>query len=273
LTNDTRIIKQYEGFLKTPQLFKTSKSLNAEIFESNLSVDNSSIKDIINELSRQKYLGKRAELFLLQYLMSSERYSEISHSLQIQDNNTTIGEIDMICYDNLFQKWIHIELVYKLYVFIGQDNFDDFTQWIGPNLKDRLSYKMDKLMSRQLPLGQHQKILEKIGADQIETYCCFKAKLFLKSDEDNFISNHLNDKCLSGHYLNIEEFKVLKYDKSVFYVPEKMNWICEAKSHSVWYDYDKAISVLKPSISEKRAKLVWQKNISGEVFEYVVVWW
>lgn len=273
MTDHNQILKQYEGFLKTPQLFNTPKSLNAEIFETHLDVDISSIEDITNELSKQKYLGKRAELFLLQYLISSERYSEISHSLQIQDNNTTIGEIDMICFDNLHQKWIHIELVYKLYVFIGEDNYDDFTQWIGPNLKDRLDYKMDKLMTHQLPIGGHQQVLEKIGADEIESYCCFRAKLFLKSNEDNFLSNHLNTDCLAGQYLNFEEFKALKYAKSVFYVPEKMDWICEAQSHSVWYDYDKAISILKPSISEKRARLVWQKSISGEVFEYFVVWW
>jgi hypothetical protein len=272
LIDHKQILKQYEGFLETPQLFKTPNSLEVEFFETNQRVNINSISDRFEELSRQKYLGKRAELFLLQYLISSEQYSNIIHSFQIQDNEKTIGELDIVCFDNSRQKWIHIELVYKLYVFVGERNYDDFTQWIGPNLKDRLDYKMDKLMSHQLPLGQHQQILNKIETENVESYCCFKAKLFLKSNEQ-LKSNHLNDECISGYYLNFEDFKLLRHNDFFFYVPEKADWLCDAQKHSKWYGYDKAEALLKQSIKDKRARLAWQKTHSGKIFEYFVVWW
>lgn len=268
-----QISKQYHGFLKTPQLFKTEGVLNAKIFQTDELIEFTLIDSIKTELSRQKYLGKRAELFLLQYLKSSKRYHQITHSFQIQDDDKTIGELDVICFDQVKQKWIHIELVFKFYVFVGDTNYDDFTQWIGPNLKDRLDYKIDKLKSHQLPLGQHQSILEKIGSTSVETYSCYKAKLFLRKSSERIISNHLNSNCLFGYYLNFEDFKSLRHSEDVFYVPDKQDWLCEAKQHSSWFTYDKAETLLKSSIKEKRSRLVWQKNKSGEVSEYFVVWW
>jgi hypothetical protein len=273
LKDQENILKQYAGFLSTPQIFKTTNTLKAKIFQTLEVVDFTEIEGLIHELSRQKYLGKRAELFLLQYLKSSGRYNQITHSLQIRNDSTTLGEVDVICFDNKRQKWIHIELVYKLYVFVGESDYDDFTQWIGPNLKDRLAYKIEKLKSHQLPLGQHPKILEKIGESQLESYCCYKAKLFLKSPNERLKSDLINDDCLCGHYINFEEFKTLKYNKTLFYVPEKGDWLCDASEHSRWYNFEKAEATLKPSIKDKRARLVWQKTFTGEVLEYFVVWW
>jgi hypothetical protein len=273
LKTEVQILKQHQGFLKIPQLFNSSHPLNVENFETDEQVDFSNVNDIKTEIDRHKYLGKRAELYLLQYLKSAERYSEITHSLQIQDNTTTIGEVDVICYDKIQQKWIHIELVTKLYVFTGENNYDDFTQWIGPNLKDRLDYKVKKLKSHQLPLGKHHEVLKLIDTTEIKSYCCYKAKLFLKSPDEEMKSDVLNKSCACGTYLNFEEFKKLKHTKDLFYVPEKMDWLCDPEAHPQWYNFDKAELLLNPSIKEKRARLVWRKTSKGEYFEDFVVWW
>lgn len=273
MNSEPQILNQYEGFLKTPQLFITGSCLDAEVFYTDDPVDLRLSDDIIIELQRHKYLGKRAEFFLLQYLKSTERYSKITHSLQIQDDTTTIGEVDVICFDNLSQKWIHIELVYKLYVFFGEEDYDDFSQWIGSNLKDRLDYKIEKLKSHQLPMGQHSDILNKIKSNDIVSYCCFKAKLFLNSKQEQFKSQLFNNECISGHYLNFEEFKFLKHDDSLFYIPEKAEWLCDAIDNKKWYRYEKAEGILKPSIKDKRARLIWRKTSKDEYFEDFVVWW
>jgi len=275
LNIQAKIVKQYKGFLKTPQLFNTEDVLGVKLFRTDEKAYPSAIESLSDELSKHKYLGKRAEYFLLQYLKSSERYSEIFHSIQINDGTATIGEVDVICFDNFHQKWIHIELVYKLYVFVGDLDYDDFTQWIGPNLKDRLDYKIDKLISHQLPMGKHPDILDKIGSGTIESYCCFKAKLFLNSKQEQFKfkSQYLNTNCIYGHYVNFEDFKTSKYDKALFYVPEKADWVCKSEENRQWYGFDKAKALLQPSLKDKRARLVWQKTASGKILEYVVVWW
>jgi hypothetical protein len=273
LITTSQIIKQFEGFLKIPNLFKDDTILNVDPFWTDEKIDLSIIDETSLKLSKQKYLGKRAELYLLQYLISSDRYSKITHSFQIHDNTTTIGEVDVICFDKIQQKWIHIELVSKLYVFTGNDDYDDFTQWIGPNLKDRLDFKIDKLKSHQLPLGKHPEILKLINSSEIESYCCYKAKLFLKSQGEKMKSNILNKKCVSGSYLNFEEFLQHKHTKDLFYVPEKKDWLCDLTQHETWYNFDRADTLLKPSIKDKRARLVWRKTVNGDYFEDFVVWW
>lgn len=272
MNTQAKIVKQNEGFLKTPQLFKTKDALGVKPFQTYEKTAPSAIESLSDEFSKHKYLGKRAEFFLLQYLKSSERFSKIFHSIQIQEGTTTIGEVDVVCFDKSRQKWLHIELVYKLYVFVGDKDYDDFTQWIGPNLKDRLDYKINKLKTHQLPMGRHTDILDKIGTENIESYCCFKAKLFLNSKKQ-FKSQYLNADCISGHYLNFEDFKALRHENALFYVPEKVDWVCEAKQHTSWYNFDKAKTLLQPSIKDKRARLVWQKTPSGKILEYFVVWW
>jgi hypothetical protein len=265
--------RQYQGFLNTPQLFSDFKVLGVETFQTKEKVDISAIENYAEELSKHKFLGKRAELFFLAYLNSSKRYSDVIHSFQINNEEKTVGELDIVCFDQFKQQWIHIELVYKLYIFTGEDRYDDFTQWIGPNLKDRLDYKVEKLKSHQLPLGHHRSIFKKIGASKIESFCCFKAKLFLHHKIKNIETSILNSNCRSGIYLNFEEFKTLKYQKSLFCVPEKVNWICKPEDNTYWYDFKKAEENLKLNLKEKRARLVWEKNENAEILEYFVVWW
>lgn|GEM_PF-1409518 len=265
--------RQYQGLLKIPHLFTDNSVLDVRPFGTSEKIDLSIIDEIGLELSKQKYLGKRSELYFLQYLKSSNRYSKITHSLQIQKDMATIGEVDVICYDKVQQKWIHIELVTKLYVFTGDDDYDDFSLWIGPNLKDRMDYKINKLKSRQLPLGQHPEVLKLIDTYEIESYCCYKAKLFLKHPEEQLHSAILNENCVAGSYFNFEEFKKLKHTKDLFYVPEKMDWFCDPEAHSQWYSFYKAETLLKLSIKEKRARLLWRKTSNGDYFEDFVVWW
>ncbi len=265
--------RQYQGFLDTPQLIINKEILGADFFETKEKVEILSIKDSIEALSKNKYLGKRAELFFLAYLRASTRFTDIIHSFQINSEEKTLGEVDFICFDQLKQRWIHIELVYKLYVFTGENQFDDLTFWIGPNLKDRLDYKINKLKSHQIPLGEHPDVLNSIKSDDIKSYCCFKAKLFLKNKVTTLKPTNINANCVSGIYMNFEEFKSFRYKKSIYHVPDKPDWTCKPETNKHWYNFEEAEERLKPKLKDKRARLVWEKTEAGEYFEYFVVWW
>ncbi|RRO14387.1 DUF1853 family protein [Flavobacteriaceae bacterium 14752] len=269
---------QFKGFINMPNLFLNSKVFSTSSFETQdiLDIDFNSID--FEQLKKHKYLGKRAEYFIKTYLDQNKNYSPIYHSLQIQDNKTTLGELDFLFFDHQKNKWIHLELICKFYVFIGDEKKTDLEAWIGPNLKDRLDYKVEKLKTHQLQICQRpeaQKLLNKLNIDwtRVETQICYKAKLFLPPDIETFQFNQLNSNCLKGRYYNFEDFKNFKFSDQLYYVPQKHEWICEPKTNSQWYDFDKAQRLLKLKLQDKRAQMIWRKTKTGEFFEDFVVWW
>lgn len=261
-----------------PNLFLDSKIFSCPSFET-LELRNLDFKKIdFKTLDRHKYLGKRAEFFMKAYLDQNEIYHPIYHSLQIQDDINTIGELDFLFFDHRKHKWIHLELICKFYVFTGDEAQIDLDAWIGPNLKDRLDYKVEKLKTHQLQICQRpeaQKLLNKLNIDwtTVETQICYKAKIFLPPDIETFRFNQLNSKCITGSYYNYEDLKTFKHSEILFYVPEKHDWLCQPKTNAQWYDFDKAQRQLKPKLQDKRAQMIWRKTKTGEFFEDFVVWW
>ena len=130
--------KQYKGFCKTPLLW--AETLENQFTQLELPKDNTVHYSGTN-INPMMYLGKRAECFLNHLLEKTNRYNVITQSLQIQQDKTTIGEIDAILYDTLDETYLHIEQVYKFYVY-DDKNMDEgnetLNKWIGPNRKDSL---------------------------------------------------------------------------------------------------------------------------------------
>lgn len=278
ISEDKMLSNQFEGFLKMQNLFLNTACFLEESFETN-NINNLGLNtNDINALQKQKYLGKRAEYFMKAYLDQNINYEPLYHSLQIQDDSKTIGELDFLFYDKIKNNWCHLELICKFYVFTGNENQNNIDCWIGPNLKDRLDYKIQKLKNHQLKICQKQeaeKLFKELDVDQdkIKTKICYKAKLFLPIDFKNFVPNHINSKCIRGQYYNFDVFKNLKFSNELFYIPHKHDWICKPETNTQWYSFEKAEQILKPSIQEKRSKMLWRKTKRDEYFEDFVVWW
>lgn len=261
-----------------PNLF-----LNTEIFSipsfvtddiENLNFDSIDFKG----LDKHKYLGKRAEYFMKAYLEQSDNFQPVYHSLQIQEEKTTLGELDFLFFDQSKQEWIHLELICKFYVFTGEDAVAQIQNWIGPNLKDRLDKKIHKLKAHQLQICQKpqaQQLFKELDIDvtQIKTKICYKAKLYLPLQHSEFNFQDVNKDCIKGQYYNFETFKRFQHSTHLFYVPQKSEWICSPKNHEHWYDFKKAKQILKPSIKDKRSCMLWRKNQNGNYFEDFIVWW
>ncbi len=278
ITDKKSLYNQFFGFLNMQNLFLNSDVFSSAPFETQ-DIDNIDYDSIdFKAIEKHKYLGKRAEYFIKAYLDQNKNYSPIYHSLQIQDDKTTLGELDFLFFDNQENKWIHLELICKFYVFIGDEKNTDLEAWIGPNLKDRLDYKVEKLKTHQLQICQRQeaqKLFRKLNIDwtTVETQICYKAKLFLPPDIETFQFNQFNSKCIKGKYYNFEDFKNFKYSDQLYYVPQKHDWICQPKTNAQWYDFEKAQRLLKPKLQDKRAQMVWRKCKSGQYYEDFVVWW
>lgn len=277
-SNNNILYNQLTGFLNMPNLLLNTNALAVESLDTldHKTIDVNNVD--LNALHKQKYLGKRAEYFMKVYLEQHKNVKDVYHSLQVQGENNTLGELDFLFFDVEQNEWIHLELICKFYVFTGNENQNDIASWIGPNLKDRLDYKIHKLRSHQLKILERpetQKVLNEKNVDlkNIKTKICYKAKLYLPFDSSTFIPNQLNSDCLKGNCYNYEIFKDFQFSEMLFYVPHKHEWLCQPKTNNQWYDFDKAKNILKQSIDEKRSKMVWRKTKTGNYYEDFVVWW
>jgi hypothetical protein len=148
-----------------------------------------------NPLMLQKYLGevpitrlgRYAEKLLAFYFESQGVL--LHHGLQI--NNTdhqTVGEFDFLLRGD--EGVVHWEFATKFYLFEGegegegegdQHSGEDF---VGPNLADTLGAKMQKILHRQLALGQHPAVSSYLDQPIVEAKALIRGWLFYRNDGD-----------------------------------------------------------------------------------------
>lgn len=115
-------------------------------------------------------LGKYFETLVHFAIQIDPRYELVLKNHPIYSGKITIGEIDLIIRDIESEELFHWEIALKFYL---QHFPNDPYQMIGPNGKDSLGSKIKKLESKQLPLGQHPSVIERVGSTPT-------SKLFLK---------------------------------------------------------------------------------------------
>ena len=104
------------GFFKTHTVSK--ESLIDGIPNFYLECDNAEIfSDSDLEIPERLMLGKRAERYFSEWIKQSDSYELIAENIQIIENKQTLGEFDFITRRLLDNQLIHIELIYKFYLF------------------------------------------------------------------------------------------------------------------------------------------------------------
>lgn len=116
------------------------------------------------------------------YRFALEHFMECDLILQnqpVRDAQRTIGELDFIVRrrrDALFE---HHEIAVKFYLgFVPSQAAAD---WWGPDSRDRLSHKLDRLLSHQSRLSEHlpaRTLLQHHGIDQVRPRICLRGYLF-----------------------------------------------------------------------------------------------
>lgn len=76
-------------------------------------------------------------------------YKLVLHNYQLQQQGQTLGELDLLLRHNA-GTLVHVEAAVKFY--LAQHNASRWTNWIGPNAKDRLDKKLKRMLTHQLPL-------------------------------------------------------------------------------------------------------------------------
>lgn len=261
---------QYQGFLETDVLWFSNKINGIYQFDfqhAKTSVFNASIKENLR-------LGKLVERFVSHQLQEDDTIEILVENIQIQDNKITLGELDCILLQH--KKPIHLEIIYKFYLYDETVGATEIAHWIGPNRKDSFKQKLDKLVNKQLPILYNTKtkpLIETLGLslEEIAQQVYFKGQLFVPYKKYGEKFEAVNNNCIEGFYIYLKDLLVFKEAK--FYIPTKRNWL--VKPHTVvdWLNFDTFKNDIMKYMDTKNAPLCWMKKTNGELIKFFVVWW
>jgi len=261
---------QFEGFCKTPSLWKNDNIFDLQQFQ----FKNTSTTTFEGEIPKYLRLGKRVERFVAHELKQDTSITILAENIQIQQGKTTVGEIDFLLKKN--QKPFHLEVVYKFYLYdetIGETEIEHF---IGPNKKDSLLQKLQKLQQKQLPLlynNNTKNLLNKLSLNvtEIKQKVLFKAQLFLPYNYKNTKLKQLNSACVKGFYIHFNDLQT--FSECKFSIPSKINWLQEIQTQVNWLTFQQFLLKVAIIIEQKTSPLCWIKQSNGEVQKAFIVWW
>lgn len=263
------IQKRYEGFLQTNCLWKDNVLYNLHQFE--IEPKFTKIDIDINEKLR---LGKYIERFVSYQLEQEKNINILCENIQIQKEKITLGELDCILLKD--KKPIHLEIIYKFYLFNPDVGKTEIEHFIGPNKKDSLTQKLVKLKEKQLPLLYSNECVAylnsiRLNVDKIEQQVYFMAQLFVPYSKINPQLSKLNQDCIVGFYINkieLEQFKDCK-----FYIPTKKDWLLIPHQNLDWLNYNQFKENSNEHLERQFSPLCWMKKSNGEMKKFFLIWW
>ena len=263
------IQQQYQGYIDTPLLWKDHTVLGLE----QLLLPALETPNFNDTIPDNLLLGKRVERFVVSELEQIQSIEILLQNKQVQNKKITIGEIDCVLKQEGIP--IHLEIVYKFYLYDPAIGSSEIEHWIGPNRKDTLFKKLTKLKDKQLPLiyNEHtEQILHNLTlkADKILQRILFKAQLFTPYQQ-NVEFNLLNQACLNGFYVYQSDMQ--QFSSCKFYIPKKVDWLLEVQAEVDWLDFNQFQENIDALLVDKKAPLCWIKFPNGELQKFFVVWW
>lgn len=271
MTPNERLKHQYQGFKDQPNLWE---AIN---FYKYPQINIPFVKELdFTDIDIHKHhrLGKLVEVFYQKNLETLPNYTPIANNIQIQvDKHQTLGELDFVC--NTPTGIHHIELTYKFYLY-KTDVATEMERWIGPNLKDSLVKKLQKLEVKQFPMLHHpicKKLFLDKGfvVDEIQQSVQFKAQLYIPLHLKNHVFPHVNNKCINGYYINYQQLNKLS-SSYLYHVPVKQDWLIHPKHHKTWQSLSEVKPIILEQIEVKHSPLIWIKNEDTYQRLFITFW-
>lgn len=262
--------KQYIGYYNTNLLWNNQELLG--LIQYNYPKNSPNTTPVI---PFKKYrLGHLVEQFVFHELEQLTSVKILATNSQIKSNKRTIGELDCLLLDG--NSPIHLEIIYKFYLYDESVGYSELEHWIGPNRKDSLIEKITKLKQKQFPLLHHQETQEllkdlDLNTLDIKQRVLFKAQLFVPYKLLNSPLRLINNACVTGYYINYKQLKALS--TSQFYIPKKLDWLTKPHSKVDWLNYDEAGLLILDYINQYKSPLCWIKTSEGLLQKVFVVWW
>lgn len=259
----------YQGYLKTPLLWNSNKIHGLHQIQFNYNLTSVFNRSIIKQLR----LGQLAEQFVFNELDQVENCNILVENIQIQKEKQTLGELDALI--ELNNDRIHLEIVYKFYLYDETLGNTEVDRWIGPNRNDSLIEKINKLKNKQLPLlhlPECNSILKplNLNAKDFLQRVLFKAQLFIPYKK-SVVFKQLNKDCVCGFYINKQQLE--DFTDSMFYMPSKLDWLLDVNPFVDWLDFEAFRSQFDTFLKQKRSPLIWIKTPDSNVTKCFLVWW
>ncbi|MGM0390922.1 MAG: DUF1853 family protein [Bacteroidota bacterium] len=274
-----RLTRQLQGFSRTPPLWENRDVFGLQQFDfPKYSIpENIDLQRAIPDLETNYVLGKRMERYFEFLLKYSNNIKVLKSNIQIQQEKITLGEIDFLAEDILLDQYHHIELVYKFYVY-DPSYENGLARWIGPNRKDSLLQKIEKLKQRQFPIlykPETKEALSLLGlkAEDFAQSVCFKASLFIPKGIQYTHLLQLNKNCISGFWMHFDEFTSEEYSGHNYYIPNKQDWPVHPEFSEEWFSYSEIKKDILMQHQKKKSPLVWMRKNSREFERIFIVWW
>lgn len=258
----------YSGYNNTPLLWSGS-------FEG---IDQLELKPIPTPSISEKIppslrLGYLAEHFTFEYWRSHPDVNIVCHNVQIEGEEKTLGELDALIRHN--GEVYHVEISYKFYLYDPNHGDTELEHWIGPNRKDTLISKLDRLKNHQLPLinaPETRSVLEEVvpKTDPIQSKVWIKAQLFLPLSTTISVAP-LNNACIVGEYTDLNGLNQFKESK--FFLPNKQMWFKVPYETVKWKKIDKIKDQIEPLLERQYSPMLWVKEPNGVLRKLFVVWW
>lgn len=265
----TNIQKRYEGFLQTNCLWNGVAIYGLNQFK----IESKSDK-YTSEINEKLRLGKYIERFVSFELEQENSIKIVSENIQIQKDKRTLGELDCIILKD--KKPTHLEIIYKFYLYDSSVGTSEIEHFIGPNRKDSLVEKLDKLKNKQLPLlystecKEYLKTLN-LESSKIKQQVYFKAQLFVPFSKINIKLNQLNTNCICGFYINKNELE--QFSDCKFYIPIKKDWLVIPYKNVNWVNFYQYKTNATEYLERQFSPLCWFKKPNGELKKFFLVWW
>ncbi|PUA18526.1 DUF1853 family protein [Glaciimonas sp. PCH181] len=171
-------------------------------------------------------LGLYAEKLMAFYFQ--QHHLLVAHGLQVRtDKGSTLGEFDFLLQQAA--GLVHWEFATKFYLLEmrgAEPVADDF---VGPNLSDSLGQKINKILHRQLILGQHPVAQSYLNAPVVSARALVKGWLFYP-DQDFVVPGALG---VSGQHCRgyWSALSLLMIDDTARYlILPRLRWLAPAKA-------------------------------------------
>ncbi len=274
-TTDTDILN---FFIQSPGLTIRSKGYSLDSFDFYG-------EEILNSdfrFPRSSIIGLQAEECFRAYLEQSTLYRLLASNLQIYGprakgsrERITLGELDYIVRDLVKAENVHIELACKFFLFDPNAAAVEEGSWIGPNRRDSLLEKLDKIKTNQFQLLGSAEAIQKLASLNIDPptqqQVCFKAFLFIPKAMDlaDFSDNYRQ--CIAGYWIPYKDLKNEDHDAQ-FAIPNKKEWLLPFHHIKSWLPFPELKHEVDAHIENRKSPLIY-KRTPGNFERFFVVWW
>lgn len=267
---DKRLYYQYLGFLNAVNLF-SKDIINIKYFD--FKTEPISYERFQSfSLDVKVPLGKRVERFFEFYIEQGQDYKIVKQNIQINHDKRTIGEFDFFLEDLKTKKIIHVELVYKFYIY--KEHHEEIKRYHGPNNHDNLEEKLHKLETKQFPLlynAYAKEALEEFEVLDVSQELCFLGNVFVKP-QSKIEFQAVNKASLVGSYVSFEEFlEEDDYREQRYFIPQKEDWLMEEKYGEFWFDYVETVEKMEKYFKSNISLLLWVKREFGFERMFVIL--